>query len=73
MQQKVARLYEQCALKKRIEHYLQHWLTWVKGGLGEVIGPALKSIKKTIHNMCEAVDIAKRSRLSVDAFCELMS
>ena len=73
MQQKVARLYEQCASKGRIERYLQHGLTWVKGGLSGVIDTALKSIKTTIHNMCEVVNFAKRSGLRSDAFIKLIT
>ena len=55
----MARLYEQCASNGRIERYLQHGLTWVKGGLSGVIDTALKSIKTTIHNMGEVVNVAK--------------
>ena len=73
MQQNVIRLYEQCASNGRIERYLQHWLTWVKGGLSGVIDTALKSIKTTIHNMCEVVNFAKRSGLQSDVFGELIT
>ena len=73
MYQIVILLYEQFTAARSIERYLQHWLTWVKGGLSGVIDTALKSIKPTIHNMCEVVNFAKRSGLQSDVFGELIA
>ena len=73
MQQNLIRLYEQYASNGRIERYLQHGLTWVKGGLSGVIDTALKSVKIKIHNMCEVVNFTKQSGLQSDAFIKLIN